>query len=289
MAIKQYLSVNFARALAVLLLLSLVMAIAGCSDDAGGDKTTAATAKYEQIIADADKAEADLDYDKAIEIYEQALAEISDADKEYEATYLNNLGLLYRQLAQYDKAEPLYKQALAIDEEVLGKDHPEVATACNNLASLYSDTNRLKEAEPLMLRALAINEKALGKDHPNVATNCNNLALLYCQTNRLNEAEPLMLRALAINEKSFGKDHPKVALRQWSLAVLYQDTERLDKAGPLYERAIEIYQKFKRSTGHFHPHWQNIVDSYGDYLLQTGLSEDQADAKLKEIAPELFQ
>jgi len=36
-----------------------------------------------------------------------------------------------------DDAVPLYLQALAIDEKVYGKDHPEVATDMNNLAHLY--------------------------------------------------------------------------------------------------------------------------------------------------------
>ena len=37
----------------------------------------------------------------------------------------------------YVEAEPLYLQALAIDEKVYGKDHPDVAIDLNNLAGLY--------------------------------------------------------------------------------------------------------------------------------------------------------
>ena len=36
--------------------------------------------------------------------------------------------MLYDYLGKYDKAEPLYKRALEIDEKALGPDHPGVAT-----------------------------------------------------------------------------------------------------------------------------------------------------------------
>ena len=71
--------------------------------------------------------------------------------------------------ARYAEAEPLYRRALAIDEQRL-RPRPSRCRCClNNLAQLLQDTNRLGEAEPLMRRALAIDEKAYGPDHPNVA------------------------------------------------------------------------------------------------------------------------
>ena len=47
------------------------------------------------------------------------------------AVFLANQG-------KYDDAEPLYKRALTIREEVLGPDHPEVASSLNNLATLLA-------------------------------------------------------------------------------------------------------------------------------------------------------
>ena len=103
------------------------------------------------------------------------------------------------------------RRALAIDEQSLGPDHPNVAIRLNNLALLLQDTNRLAEAEPLMRRALAIDEQSLGPDHPNVAIHLNNLAQLLQDTNRLAEAEPLMRRALEISKASLGAEHPRRA------------------------------------------------------------------------------
>src|SRR5437588_12845906 len=91
----------------------------------------------------------------------------------------NNLAFLYERQGKYDDAEPLYKRALAICEEVLGPIHPSTATSVNNLAFLYNSQGKYDDAEPLYKRALAIREEVLGPIHPDTATSVNNLAGLY--------------------------------------------------------------------------------------------------------------
>jgi len=67
----------------------------------------------------------------------------------------------------YDAAEPLFREALAIDKKALGNDHPGVATDLNNLAQLlWTKDKSSKEAVRLGLQALEIAEKKLGHDHP---------------------------------------------------------------------------------------------------------------------------
>ncbi|CAN0277376.1 unnamed protein product, partial [Ascophyllum nodosum] len=79
---------------------------------------------------------------------------------------------------KYDDAEPLFKRALTIGEEVLGPRHPDVASILNNLASLLESQGKYDDAEPLYKRALTIREEVLGPRHPKVAFILNNLASL---------------------------------------------------------------------------------------------------------------
>jgi tetratricopeptide (TPR) repeat protein len=69
------------------------------------------------------------------------------------ATTLNNLAHAYWEQGKYAEAEPLFKRALAILEEKLGKNHPGVATTLNNLATVYSDQGKYADAEGLIKRA----------------------------------------------------------------------------------------------------------------------------------------
>lgn len=50
---------------------------------------------------------------------------------------LNNVAFALKKLHRADKAEPLYRQALAIDRATYGEQHKDVATDLNNLAQLY--------------------------------------------------------------------------------------------------------------------------------------------------------
>ena len=95
---------------------------------------------------------------------------------------LNNLADLYHTQGRYAEAEPLYQRALAIREQALGPDHPDVALSLNNLAALYRAQGRYAEAEPLYQRALAIGEKTLGRDHPTFGTILKNY--WRCSTTR---------------------------------------------------------------------------------------------------------
>ncbi len=163
---------------------------------------------------------------------------------------LNKSALLLDTRADYARAEPLYRKALAIWETSLGESHPKVALVLSNLASLFFATNRHGEAEPLMRRALAICETSLGRTHPKVASLLSNLAHLLFTTNRLGEAEPLIRRALAMDEASFGKDHPMLAIRLSQLGQFLQATNRLGEAEPLMRRALAMNEV---SFGKDHP------------------------------------
>ena len=62
---------------------------------------------------------------------------------------LNNLAVLYQDMGEYAKAEPLYQEALRIRQKVLGPEHPDTAQSLNNLAALYRAMGEYAKAEPL--------------------------------------------------------------------------------------------------------------------------------------------
>ncbi len=184
---------------------------------------------------------------------------------------MNSLGLYLKERIRFDEAEDLYRHVLALNEKLLGQDHPTVATCLSNLAQLLQDTNRLPEAEPLMRRALEIDEASFDPDHPKVAVDLNNLALLLQATNRLYETEPMYRRALKIDESSFGPDHPNVATDLNNLAQLLQDTNRLYEAEPLMRRALAIDES---SFGPDHPNVAIDLNNLAGLLQATNrLSE----------------
>ena len=166
------------------------------------------------------------DYAAALRFGEDlvAVAKVeSGDDSEAYAAALNEHALSLHEVGRFSEAEPLYRQALAIDEKTLGTEHPDYATCLNNLAELLRETGRPAEAEPLYRQALAITEKTLGTGHPTYATRLNNLAGLLRETGRPAEAEPLYRQALAILVAVYGEDHPSTRIVAANLAALGRD------------------------------------------------------------------
>ncbi len=160
------------------------------------------------------------------------------------AKLLHQTGRYLHDQAHYSEAETFYVKSLAIREQQLGTEHPDVATSLNTLAKLLRVLERYTEAEPLHLRSLAIREKELGTEHPDVATSCDDLAGLLSSQRRYDEAELLYLRALDIREKQLGTNHPHVAFVLNNLASLYGSQRRFDEAKLHYDRALVISKDF---------------------------------------------
>jgi tetratricopeptide (TPR) repeat protein len=156
------------------------------------------------------------------------------------ALLLQQAGWYIMERGRYREAEPLLEQALAISEQVQGKEHLDTARNAGTLGLLYDHRGKYKQAEPLFQQAIAIHEKQLGSDHPEVATSLNNLALLYDHQGKYEQAEPLFQLALTIREKQLGPDHPHTANSLNNLAFLYDHQGKYEQAEPLLMQALAI-------------------------------------------------
>lgn len=167
------------------------------------------------------------------------------------ARILNDTGRYLTERGRYGEAEPLLVRALAIRENLLGKDHPDVAVTVSNLAIVYLTHGRYSDARSLHERSLRIRERALGTDHPHVAGTLSNLGNVYWHEGRYAEALPLYERALAIWEGALGPDSMYVATGLNNVAAVLTRKGAYAEAQALNERALAIRE---RALGPDHPH-----------------------------------
>ncbi len=148
---------------------------------------------------------------------------------------------LYEQ-SKYEEALPLAERGLAIREESLGPEHPDVAISLDKLADICRAKRDFARAEPLCERSLAIREKAFGPEHPDVATSLFNLAALHQAKNDFASAQPLHERALAMREKTLGPEHLDVAQSLAYLGGMLTSSDQA-QARVFIERALAIREK----------------------------------------------
>lgn len=156
------------------------------------------------------------------------------------ARMLASIGKTYLKLGLYDRARPLFEQAVAARRQGLSENDPELAQSLRDLAALDQAQGRFAEAEPLFQRALAIQERALGPNHPEVAFTLNSLGTLYGYQGDLKKAEPLFQRALKIRETVLGAGNPDVAATLNNLAFVRQMQGRTAEAETLLRRGLRI-------------------------------------------------
>ena len=228
----------------------------------------------------------------------------------------NHLGL-----AEYAAAEPLYRRALAIEEEHPDSRIPIIARCLFGLANAFVNMRDYAAAETVIRRALALDQLSLksatGLSEDNIewlketlvqcveaiaelnrANSLDDVAVLFAGDPLYDfyAAEAQFRRALEIRETWLGPHHLDVAGSLYDVAQMFEAMEDANSAEPLFWRALAIKEK------HFGPDHLEVAealcllaDLLGRQLQNTQLHEYAAAESLyrralaiieKELGPE---
>jgi tetratricopeptide (TPR) repeat protein/predicted Ser/Thr protein kinase len=189
------------------------------------------------------------------------------------ARYLNNIGNLDKSEGKYEQARVHHEQALALREQTLGPDHPQVGSSLINLGTVADAEGHYELARDYYTRALAIWERALGPDHPDLAAPLNNLGQAAYAQGKYEQARTYHERGLAIHEQAFGPDHPDVAGSLTNLGNVAKSQGDYAEARTHHERALAIWE---RALGPDHPSVATSLTNLGNLAL---LEHDHARAR----------
>lgn len=128
----------------------------------------------------------------------------------------NNLGLVFKNIEQLDKAEAFLRKAIEKD--------PDCINAYYNLGFVYKKSGYLTDAEYCFRRVIE-----LEPDNPN---NYNNLGVILARLFRLDEAEQCYHRAIELK--------PDYSVAYYNLGSVYKLTDRFAQTEVCLRRACEI-------------------------------------------------
>jgi len=177
------------------------------------------------------------------------------------------------------EAEPLFREALAIQRRLRGTSDPEIVRTLTLLGSLRSLLGDDAEAEALLREALAIATKLEAElerlNQPRlqqVEVASYRLAGVLASRGDLEAAAPLAEKALEGYRSELGSDHPQVALVMVNLARVLRMRGDLDKAQALLEEALLVYRRKLKE----HP---RIADALQESALVARALGRNADAR----------
>lgn len=214
---------------------------------------------------------------KALKDLENAL--ITD---ERLAMTLNNLALTCCAQGKHKEADPLYQQALGIDQSGSKKNKMLLAEDFNNIATHYRLQGMLDKAEQLYKKALQLFEEADGDSAAGLANCLNNIGVLYCEQERGEDAIKYLKQALAIKGSLYGSKSREYAETLINLASTYCRLNRCEEADPLFDDSVRILEY---TVDPAHKELFEAFEAYLHHLKKVGRIEKakEVEADIKRI------
>jgi tetratricopeptide (TPR) repeat protein len=151
----------------------------------------------------------------------------------------NNLATVAYQEGDSIAAERYYVANLAVDEKVLGPNHPDLAITLNNIGRLQLERRAFSAAQASLARAVAISLPERGLLHDEMAFQFANLAMAEQGLGRLTKAEALFVKALAAGRRN---KHRNVGPILVDLANVHCQSKRTGSGLAMLVEAVPLIQ-----------------------------------------------
>ncbi|MCK4469195.1 MAG: tetratricopeptide repeat protein [Desulfobacterales bacterium] len=183
-------------------------------------------------------------YQKALRFYEKALAiDREFGDRKGEGNNLTNIGVVYWNLGQYQKALRFYEKALAIQREI--GDRKGEGGALTNIGIVYWNLGQYQKALSHYEKALAI-KREIG-DRKGEGNNLTNIGIVYWNLGQYQKALSHYEKALAIKREIGDRKGEGGALG--NIGIVYKNLGQYQKALAYYEKALAIHKEIGDRNG----------------------------------------
>ncbi len=207
---------------------------------------------------------------------------------------LNNLANVLGRRGKYVKAESYYRQTLALQEPVLGTEHPDTLQVMNNLGIALWFQSRNQEAEEVFRQTLEIERRVLGDEHPETLKTMGNLGLILRNQCHYAESEEVFVDLLEVQRRVLGEDHRDALATMSNLSAVLLDEGKYAEAELFCRDTLE---RQRRVLGGDHPdalatmhNLVNLLRAHGricevEPLIEVLLDHRRAAAERRDAGP----
>ena len=228
-------------------------------------------------------------YEESIEVNLRfiRLSEETNGQNGLTAGSYGNIGLVYRNLGDYNKALDYYFKALEIRKDVLGEKHPNTAGTYGNIGVVYHNLEDYDKVLEFYNKALEIDKDVLGENHHDTAISYNNIGVVYDELGDYDKALEYHNKALEIKKEVLGEKHASTAMSYNNIGNVYDDLGDYDKALEYHNKALEIFEEV---LGESHPYTQQIIQNISEakQKLEESQSKTEEPKKKKGFWSKLF-
>ena len=205
------------------------------------------------------------------------------------ARILNDLGVLYTDLGELDKAKQKLEQGISIYHKYPPsiEGHRVGSWSLIQLAYVEMEKGNYKEAEKYFKESLRISSTYFEKDQKEYAGGLSNLGIFYYKLGNYEEAEKLLNQSYSIFSTYYPPNHIGIVWIQVYLGIICTEKGEYEKAKFYLEKSLSIYRE-AFSENHVYCGW---VLSHLGILYNEMKDFDRAEKvlmKSKEIHCEIF-
>ncbi|OFY62846.1 MAG: hypothetical protein A3H98_09765 [Bacteroidetes bacterium RIFCSPLOWO2_02_FULL_36_8] len=159
------------------------------------------------------------------------------------ATAYNNMGMIYSDKSDYDKALKFYLKALLVYEKLGNKNG--VSDSYNNIANIHTYKSDYNKALEYYLKALSIYKEVDNKK--GIAASYNNIGSIHAYKNEFNKTLECYFKALSINE--ILRDKNGMSNSYNNIANVHAYKGNLNKALKYYFKAMSMQEELGDKKG----------------------------------------
>ncbi|OJW72062.1 MAG: hypothetical protein BGO68_00795 [Candidatus Amoebophilus sp. 36-38] len=178
-------------------------------------------------------------HQQVLEIYQQIYKGENHLDI---AKSLNNVGIVYKELGQYEEALKYSIQALEMVQSLYAGNHPEVANFLNYLGRVYYESEQPQEALKHYQQALEMVQSLYSGNHPEVANSLHGIGTAYHDLGQFKESLKYFQQALAMRQALYTGNHPLTANSIACLGNVYLRLGQYEEALKHHEAALKMKQ-----------------------------------------------
>lgn len=188
-------------------------------------------------------------------------------DRAVRADRLLQLGEIRFEAGNLEAGETVLREALAIREETLGRNHPTTAVVLGALSVVRRAQGDLDGAEALAREALEVLRAAPDPDGLALAQVLHSLGFIASSRASYRESEEAYREALALREAELDPTHPDVLSTRGNLALTLENLGSYDEAEALLRETLDAR---RTRLGAAHPRSLISLNNLAYMLWRTG-------------------
>ncbi|KAL4445571.1 hypothetical protein ABPG74_006122 [Tetrahymena malaccensis] len=214
--------------------------------------------------------------EKAIHFYDktiQVLTELYGANHSEVVSMLNNIGVLYKSLANYSKSLEYFQQAQLIMEFTRATDDDLYFFIRYNIAIIYFEQDDLTQAENILFDIYKVKTAEHKVKSVEVSQYAFVLGNVYIKKNHLPKAQQVIEKAIKMRESCIGYDGELIKWKQLLANICFQLGQRKEAMDILLKTVSDVKKMRKQPQNKNQDNddaTYNAIEDIGNMILETG-------------------